>query len=508
MMSFRHFLPAADLDLSSVFFSLILDLDPSENTARLLAEQFHDADAQAPDVQEKLEWLLSEWKRYEVRSRSAVTSLSVYYARAVEKCERLLDKKSRLFGKYDELVFAPKSDDVSRDDVIHVGSRPCESEGEFLRFLDEFYAVSFTKLIDQEAEVKASHHLPLLRSFCAQIRDAELHSFVTNAVTNFRRKQTNTDVTNSPLSTRVSSPVAPRRRSARGQRSKPPESPRSRERRVGLRRSNSATGSAVPSPFFGRKRQSSPQSTLRRSSSSVSLARAPVSSDAHLLRSSREFGSSLNDISAHASPKTTSSFFASSYRRSLDAYARRLMASPSCESLATSAASGDVTEDPLTSRVLEPWQLDGMSFGERFVELECLTEWLGRWIGRSHALADFRQTTSAAASRVARQQSVMRIRVPSRLFVYSVWHLEFTAANTVLPARTFEQPVTSPTHKTSPRITSGDRSPRRRLPSVESFDVVVADDDSLKENRKKLAVRLRREERKKARQCVNYTRIF
>ena len=89
MMSFRHFLPNADLGLSSVFFSLVLDLDPSENAARLLAEQFHDVDAQVPEVQEKLEWLQSEWKRYEVRSRTTVTSLSVCLARAVEKCERL-----------------------------------------------------------------------------------------------------------------------------------------------------------------------------------------------------------------------------------------------------------------------------------------------------------------------------------------------------------------------------------------------------------------------------------
>ena len=479
MMSFRHFLPNADLGLSSVFFSLVLDLDPSENAARLLAEQFHDVDAQVPEVQEKLEWLQSEWKRYEVRSRTTVTSLSVFLARAVEKCERLLNKKTRLFGAYDEQVFVQERD----SDVIHVGSRPCESEGEFLRFLDEFYAVSFNKLIDQEAEAKGAHHLPLLRRFASRIRDDELHSFVTNAVTNFRRKQTTADLFSSPRSARAQSPASPRKRSARGERSKPPESPRSRERRPGLRRSNSATGS--------RGSLTRLTSSLRRSSSNVSLSRAPVD-DHRSLRSSREFAASLDDLDtslANASPKSTSSFFAaSSNKRKLDAYARRLMAAPSCESLATSGASGDVGEDPLTSRGLEPWQLDNMSFGERFVELECLTEWLGRWIGRSHALTDFNRPPPSAV-RVSRQQSVMRIRVPPRLFVYSVWHLEFTSANTLIPARRFDFPLVS----TSAPVTS----PRRRLPSVESLDATAADDDSLKENRKKqLEARLRKEQRK------------
>ena len=70
--------------------------------------------------------------------------------------------------------------------------------------------------------------------------DASAPRFVTRTALvrhqrRHRRKKTNTDVTKSPLSTRVSSPVSPRKHSARGQRLKPPEWTRSRERCVGLR---------------------------------------------------------------------------------------------------------------------------------------------------------------------------------------------------------------------------------------------------------------------------------
>ena len=152
MMTFRHLLPAADLDLSATLFSLVIELEPGEQAAKLLAEHFHRQEALPPEIDDKLQWLLNDWKRYEVSGKTERMTLSRYYEKTAAKYDGLLEKRRRVFGAYDEFVFLDSAVDHERDSTLCIGSRSFESEAGYLEFLDEFYAVSFNKLIDQESE--------------------------------------------------------------------------------------------------------------------------------------------------------------------------------------------------------------------------------------------------------------------------------------------------------------------------------------------------------------------
>lgn len=215
MIAFSRFLPEEEC-VYKIALSLLQELKPSEDTADILAEYFYDEENLDSEVQDKLNKIIQEWQGVMIEpeddgksakpdqdtaemnetdpdneGRKSVTffqasprgkTLSVYYFKQCEVVCKVLKKRRKVFGGYEEFVFDGNTNptDVSsslKNNGLNPGSRPFEAKLSFLEFLDNFIAVSFTKVFDDEREQKVVIP-PLLLPFSDDIWNMEMENLV------------------------------------------------------------------------------------------------------------------------------------------------------------------------------------------------------------------------------------------------------------------------------------------------------------------------------------------
>lgn len=204
MLTFSRFLPDEGC-IFKVILSLLLEFPPSEDTADILAEHFYDPEVLDAEVQEKLDKFLNNWQAVFIEpeddgksakpeqeeedendGRKSVTffqasprgqSLSMYFSKQCEAVLKVLKKKRKVFGAYEEFVFdssgrmPPESLTSSlpaESLAFCIGSRPFETKLSYLEFLDTFCAISFTK-VEDSVKKSTSKPIPLLMSFAEHI---------------------------------------------------------------------------------------------------------------------------------------------------------------------------------------------------------------------------------------------------------------------------------------------------------------------------------------------------
>lgn len=213
MISFSRFLPDEGC-IYKVVLSLLQDLPDDEDTADILAEYFYDSENLDPDVQDKLHNFLSRWQSIVTKpeddgksakpsdsieedendGRKSVTFLhssprgqilSVYFQKQCDTVIKVISKKKKVFGGYEEFMY-DRSGKVNKTDSlkerkrsngnsygVKVGSRPFETKMSYVEFLDNFFDISFSEVKNYE-NVKGRNYLPLLKlgpfvdEICAQ----------------------------------------------------------------------------------------------------------------------------------------------------------------------------------------------------------------------------------------------------------------------------------------------------------------------------------------------------
>ena len=421
-------------------------------SAHYLAEYLHDVDSLHPDIQDRLENLLKEWrgvflkepklpdKKPNSSPRSAENSprgltLSVYYEKVANRMQKTLRRKNRTFKSFSQYVWLEPKDSEEAEQTeekkitseeLNIGSRPMESTETYLKFLDIFFAVCFSKLVDEEKESGVDPLKPLLQDFGAEIVDKELRSLVHQSITSFQK----TDGTNKlnfnhspsfPPSPRSPSPgrkFAQLRPYSDRIRSTPPMSPQSR---VGLFRSRSLSEL--------RDRPKSQGSPTRPRKLDLSLVNEADDDDADSKppspRRSRDKKRSADKSRSRSGdrPMKLDDLRISSSPRKVE----RSSSQPDVGRPLRRAMSEDLGgPDPLDVPILQSWILERMNFGKPYENLETLLEWLARWAGRNHTLGTLSNDVPNKAS--------MRIRVPPRVIIYSLWQREQNYENTVPPA--------------------------------------------------------------------------
>lgn len=169
----------AERQLHSATMSLILELPKTRNTAMTLANLFPDVESVCPESQGKLRWILKEWqgvflsdrKNSETESQRGQT-MALHYHDVACQHQQSLDQKCRVFGSYEETVFGSQQDTVDNSNLM-IGSRPFESDGHFIGFLDTFYSISFSHDLNSDQQ---TNYLPLLATFMPKIIQQELNS--------------------------------------------------------------------------------------------------------------------------------------------------------------------------------------------------------------------------------------------------------------------------------------------------------------------------------------------
>lgn len=219
LLPFSHFLPDEG-SLYKVVLSLLIELPPCEDTADILAEHLYDSESLDADVQEKLTVLLKQWQSVIIQpeddgrsardeeetlnesrdGKKSVTflkasprgkTLSVYFEKQCQVVTKMLKKKAKCFGRYDQFVFSldtRRSTDTRNDVDLFIGCRPYETKQSFMEFLDTFSAVCFSKQVDAEAE-SSNSSLPLLEPFAREVKKRELQSLAYKIVNSVRQRQ-------------------------------------------------------------------------------------------------------------------------------------------------------------------------------------------------------------------------------------------------------------------------------------------------------------------------------
>ncbi|KAH3779452.1 hypothetical protein DPMN_157255 [Dreissena polymorpha] len=209
MLTFSQYI-ADDGCIRKIILSLILELPATEDTADILAEHFY-----APQTYDP-ERLVTSWQSIEVvpedDGKSArldekvvlsddvdedssasprAKTLSVYFHKQCDVVQKVLKKKRKIFGQYDEFVFSSEAETESENGSsgnICIGSRSFETKQSYLEFLDRFYAICFTKVVERESESgKAKMHAILL-PFSKQIREAELEAHLSKNEETYQKK--------------------------------------------------------------------------------------------------------------------------------------------------------------------------------------------------------------------------------------------------------------------------------------------------------------------------------
>ncbi|XP_062574969.1 ciliogenesis and planar polarity effector 1-like isoform X1 [Saccostrea cucullata] len=208
MLTFSRFLSDEGC-IYKVILSLLLEFPPSEDTADILAEHFYDIEILDAEVQEKLEKFLNDWQAVFIEpeddgksakpeqeeddendGRKSVTfyqasprgqSLSIYFSKQCEAVLKVLKKKRKVFGAFEEFVFdssgrMPAGSLTSSlpQEMLGfcIGSRPFETKLSYLEFLDTFCAISFIKVEDFEKQSTVKP-FPLLMPFAEDICSKE-----------------------------------------------------------------------------------------------------------------------------------------------------------------------------------------------------------------------------------------------------------------------------------------------------------------------------------------------
>lgn len=401
MLAFSGYLADDDCILK-VILSLILELPATEDTADILAEHFYLAENFHPEVQEKLERLLSNWQSVEIvpeddgksarpedgedadideeddddgSVRKSVTfyqasprakTLSVYYYKQCEVVQKVLKKKRKFYGQYDELVFSSEAEnentiqsEMNDTGDICIGSRPFETKQSYLEFLDRFYAICFTKIVEKESESGKSTLYPMLMPFAKTIREVQFEAFLMKYEETYQKR---------PSSVVMASPRAKFYRSQS-------------ESHV------SDAYSAKNNPTFARGR------SLFRSNSSdnVPPKLSRFESEGSLFTKNSPRG--CRDVpppSSRMKPNMTG--MASRFFQSEDVLYRDL---------------GESRE--------AHWILD-VNFGQRYLALQHLLDYLNHWASKQHSLGLHGKDIAL--------KPTMRIEVPVQLVVLGLWLLE------------------------------------------------------------------------------------
>ncbi|XP_076463357.1 uncharacterized protein LOC143295514 isoform X2 [Babylonia areolata] len=209
LLPFTHFL-SEEASVHKVLVSMLLELAPSPQVADLMAEFFHDGDNTHPELQERLDKIMTDWQSIIVKpeddgrsirnsqdsfdGRKSVTfhgasprgeSLSVYFLKQQQAARKVVKKKQRCFGHYEEYVFARG---VEPPKKLYVGARPFETKISFFDFLDMFCSVSFSKVLDKAKTKDRASSLPLLNCLCKDLLSQEMDYFVENVAAQAHRK--------------------------------------------------------------------------------------------------------------------------------------------------------------------------------------------------------------------------------------------------------------------------------------------------------------------------------
>ncbi|XP_021376995.1 uncharacterized protein LOC110465482 isoform X2 [Mizuhopecten yessoensis] len=227
MATFSRFLPDEGC-VYKIILSLLLELPPNEDTADILAEFFYDPDNLDAEVQEKLDKLLAVWQGVFIEpeddgksarpdtsfdnndddneGRKSVTFLqvsprgkilSVYYFKQCEVVMKVLKKRAKVFGRFEEFVY-DRSGKINKTDSLkgnghkskngfHIGCRPFETKTSYLEFLDSFFDISFTKILDTDTDQHKS--LPLLLPFSEEICARQFRDMDEKSGTTMRSRQ-------------------------------------------------------------------------------------------------------------------------------------------------------------------------------------------------------------------------------------------------------------------------------------------------------------------------------
>ena len=414
-MTFSHYI-TDDGCIHKVLLSLILELPPTEDIADILAEHFYNSETLDPEVQEKLERVLSDWQSIEIHPeddgksarlddqqngedkddddegddvRKSVTfydasprskTLSVYYHKQCDVVQKVLKKKRKCFGKYEEFVFSSQEVDENthpngiQPGEINIGSRPFETKQSYLEFLDRFYSISFTRLVEEEAEQSRNPIFPSLMPFSKMIREAEFDVFLKKNEEPFQRKPTSV-VMSSPRAKFVRSQSESQVQEA----SEPDTVVSTNQKNRGLFRSSSSGDVQPPRGSYLLKYQS--EGSLLVKNSPRNRSQKPPTSP------------------AKAVPNMTG--MASRFFQSEDILYREL------------GDSQDVN-----------WILD-VNFGESYMSLQRLLDWLHHWCCKQHSLGLHGKNEKDMALK-----PTMRIEVPTQLIVLSLWLLEHKYSRT------------------------------------------------------------------------------
>ncbi|KAK3579099.1 hypothetical protein CHS0354_022119 [Potamilus streckersoni] len=405
MLAFSKYLLDEDC-LHKVVLSLILELPATEDTADILAEYFHDMENLEPEVQEKLDRLLNNWKSVETvpethgiatkvqengeavegegdgEVRKSVTffqasprtiALSVYFHKQCEVVPKVFKRKRKCFGNYEEFVFNSKDEiegtvhsSISFQYIngILVGSRPFETKQSFMEFLDTLFAISFTKIVQEESRQGRNVKYPLILPFASDIKEKEFQSYPLKNLDGSQKRHTSV-VKSSPRAKFLRS----QSESHAFEEEEKPTQKNVKPR--GLFRSNSS-GDVIPSSI---------------KSSRTSLADTENSPGREgKLRAG-------NSPTKAQTPNMTG--LASKYYQSEEVLYR----------------------DPAESDDGH-WVLD-VNFGHHYLSLQRVLDWLYQWGSHHHALGLHWKGEKDLALR-----PTMRIEVPTQLVVLSLWLLE------------------------------------------------------------------------------------
>ena len=409
LLPFSHYLQGETI-LSSILISLVIELPLDGDSARLLAHHFYDLERLEAEVQDKMLWVLKEWQGVFINGKRVKSegihrqvalahgeTLSLCYQKLAQKMDRVLRRKRKLFGQYHEQVFANMAassgygtdSQFGENATSCIGSRPMESQRDYLHFLDLFYAVSFSEAVISEKERQRLCEHPLLVKYSSEVQNNELNSLSNQVIGKLQRRE-------SARSACSPKGVSPRR---------PPLSPR---RAAGLLLERSAI-----SP---RGRLTEKQHLLKQHASGKFLERRHSTEELmEYLHHSKTSTPRLAEL------KRRCSFNEMSSRQKEKAGDHAVDATPVAKS----------SDDSLAELLPQPWLLDKMEFSSGYDKLEQLLDWLNRWSGRSHVLdSHFGQKGELHDANV---KPVIRVRVQPRMIMYSLWLLENCYYPTPIP---------------------------------------------------------------------------
>ncbi|KAK3763619.1 hypothetical protein RRG08_057041 [Elysia crispata] len=414
MIAFCRYL-SDEASIYKVILSVLLDLPATEDTANILAEHMYSQDNLHPEVQDRLERILQSWQSIIIvpesdgRSvgdsldmdedgRKSVTflgasprgkSLSVYFHKQCMAVDKTLKKKKQCYGSFEEFVFADTASSQpraakSKHILINIGSRPFETKRSYLEFLDTFFSVSFSKVLDVMAGKDKKYAQPFLRSFARDIVDREMLFFVQRVAGSAHRKMQGLAVLAGGGRAHPNVHDSP----GHGQ------SKRSRRRSVSGRTSGRADIGEDGGPAAG--------------SRPVGLFRGKSMVETPLERSHacvKRYDSEPDRLDELDYPP----FEAMTEQQRRPSLGSRF--SHSEETLYGSQIAGGQRQYP-------GWSLT-VNFGKKYTALQQLLEWLEVWGNKTHTLS-----LKSGADELLHTGSQLKLHIPAQLIVLALWLLE------------------------------------------------------------------------------------